>query len=275
MNETQRQAYLQAMGIQQHFPRIPAVGAKTSPVYEILQPEPALISVSATVHSTVHTTLDATINAKPAARRPLQTKITGRPEITALPKIATLPRDETPAMAARNSATVVAESDIDELKFRLNYIRISDSIAIIDEVPYQQANKTSDSSTALLNAIMSALGVGSQPHTARIEVFNWPLMPGISKQGDAIVDAQNALSGFIAMRQQTDKFKYLIVFVAQISELLMQVNAEAERDRLAENGNYYLTITHSLQSMLAHPILKRETWLHLQPLRNRLAAEMV
>jgi len=240
---------------------------------EILQPEPASTAADA-IASAKPVKYESEL-AKPAIRRPLQSKPTRQPKPVASPEITIPPSVETPAMAARSSATVVAESDVDELKFRLNYIRISDSIAIIDEVPYQQANKTSDASIVLLNAIMSALGVDAQPNTARTEVFNWPLMPGISKQGNANVNAQNALSGFIAMRQQTDKFKYLIVFVAQISELLMQDKAEAERDWLAENGNYYLTITHSLHSMLAHPILKRETWLHLQHLRHRLAAESV
>lgn len=165
----------------------------------------------------------------------------------------------------------------DQLHFRLNYYRISSTLAVIDEVPFQQQGQAPNTVRALLKAILQALGINPESSDLQADQFNWPLESGIAVKGDPALAAQQALLGYITMRQQRDGFQQLLVFSAQLSPLLLQDRAgqdkdQARFDQLAAGGSFHITVTHSLQSLLAHPILKRETWEHLQALRQRLAS---
>ena len=163
------------------------------------------------------------------------------------------------------------------LRFCLNYYRISSTLAVIDEVPFEPAHRVPDSVLQLLRAILQALGVNCDAPAFKPEPFNWPLETSIDLQGDPALAAQQALLGYTAMRQQRDGFRHLLVFAAQLSTLLpaerqIQDEPGASQNRAQPAGPYSITVTHSLQSLLAHPILKRETWAHLQALRQRLAS---
>ena len=73
------------------------------------------------------------------------------------------------------------------------------------------------------------------------------------------------------MRKRLDGFDNLLVFAGQIDALLLRSTKKAEqRDYLVKVEDYHLTITSSLQAMLSFPMLKKEVWQRLQPLRQRL-----
>lgn len=268
MNETQRRAYLQVMGIQPYFPRVPVPGAKQSPQYVIEIP------VTASSVAVSNTENLAPVALTPVTDLPKPRKAQGKANITKVPA-TDLPRTslpETPILPSTGSSEWE-----DRLHFRVNYYRISSTLAVIDEVPFQQQTQEPDAVRLLLKAILQALGVNLETTGLQPDQFNWPLESGIKVKGDPALAAQQALLGYITMRQQRDGFEQLLVFSAQLSTLLLRDMAgqgtELDRfDQLAAGGHFHITVTHSLQSLLAHPILKRETWEHLQALRQRMVS---
>ncbi len=265
MNETQRQAYLQAMGIQAYFPRVPVAGAKQSPVYIVASP------AEVTTNAAVIAAKPAPVAATPAPRAARVSK--PQTAITQTPAVATATVVELSPVASAPLPEV-----LDALRFHLQYYRINDTLAVIDEIPFQQTRKAPDTTIVLLKAILRALEVDCQAATFQADAFNWPLETGMVMKGDPAQAAQQALLGYIKMRQQRDGFQYLLIFAAQLSTLLpdaaeLKQDVSARREQQAITDTYRITTTHSLQSLLAHPILKRETWAHLQDLRRQLASK--
>ena len=84
------------------------------------------------------------------------------------------------------------------------------------------------------------------------------------------VEAAKAISGFLQMRKETDGFTNLLVFAGQIEDVLLQFDANKNARDFESNKGYFITVTHSLASMLAVSTLKRDVWQHLQALRKRI-----
>ena len=276
MNESRRQAYLQAMGIQPYYPRVSVAGAKSSPDYEF---DPQIAAITESARSVQALGVDNSRARKPASgarsARPAQV-----PQQPANTPVAAKPVDVVAA-----SAGAAAQS----LQFRLHYYTISPALAVIDEVPLHQSRIDPVMTLTLLKGIMQALQVEVAQDALKPELFNWPLDSSIGSSNDPVKDARNALLGYIKMRQQTSCFQHLLVFGGKISDLLLtdsQLDSQSSQpaaedfgspqdaiiDEPMDGGAYRITLTHSLQSMLAHPVLKREVWAHLQPLRHRLVA---
>lgn len=257
MNDMQRQAYLQAMGIQSYFPRVVVAGAKPSRTYDLL-PQPEATQEP-----------DLPRQETPRAVRPGRPKPVVRPESTTARATLTS-RPVTPPPTVVTELTSPAAQESAQRRFRVNYYRITDTLAVIDEVPYQQTARDAKAALALLRAILAAVGVATDGLPLQAETFDWPQETSMSLTNDPTLDAQLALQGYIRKRQETDSFRHLLIFAAQVAEILAPEGIENERDQPVANNNYNRTITHSIQSLLAHPILKREVWAQLQPLRRRL-----
>lgn len=300
MNEVQRQAYLKVMGIQTYFPKSILVGAKPSPHYEfppeaLEQPDltgekqqRAGISIRqqlAEKHSAAQGTQEKAAEnlAEPGRRGAKQpaTARSGRPGETpqSKPVAVNVPAgsSQEPTKEEKLKSTATSEEringgDVTELRFKLRYIRISEQLAVIDEVPHQKSERLGTEDLALLRAILAALKLDTRDVEFRSETFAWPLAENLTMKNDPAEEAKRALSGFVQMRQETDRFSNLLVFAAQTDSLLMkQENGSDIRDFEATSSNYFITVTSSLHSMLAYPALKREVWQQLQPLRRRLA----
>ena len=66
-------------------------------------------------------------------------------------------------------------------------------------------------------------------------------------------------------------FQNLLLFTAQLAPILTAAEGKQDLGDLKhEKSAYTVTLSHSLQAMLAHPELKREAWTHMQALRNRI-----
>jgi hypothetical protein len=69
-----------------------------------------------------------------------------------------------------------------------------------------------------------------------------------------------------------------LVFAGQIEAILAEPMhegtgaAEHLQDFIQMPQNYHMTLTSTLSAMLSYPLLKRQVWVHLQPLKIRLAA---
>ena len=130
--------------------------------------------------------------------------------------------------------------------------------------------KQNRDSMNLLQAILDALLPDGEDLSLAAVEFAWPIAEGLAA-ADPRRAAALALQGFINQRQEQDQFSNLLIFSGQIHRLLLpQAADESYGDQVSEQLQSQLTVTHSLQSMLVHPLLKRETWAHLQPLRQRL-----
>jgi hypothetical protein len=84
------------------------------------------------------------------------------------------------------------------------------------------------------------------------------------------VEAAKAISGFLQMRKETDGFTNLLVFAGQVEDVLLQFDASKNTRDFESSKGYFITVTHSLASMLAVSTLKRDVWQHLQTLRKRI-----
>ena len=268
MNESKRQAYLEAMDIQTYFPRQQLPGAKPSPVYDF----PVIKKLAPELHES---TQSQTARAPQVAKKAI-----GLDAIEELRSRAPAGRktSDTPARREAEAAPPTNEADANvpavapenNLSFTLRYYRVSEKLAVLAEVPPQGSQQLGDDSLALLHGILRAVGESNFSSSSKVEEFSWPLHSGYSMKNSPEVEAAKAISGFLQMRQETDGFANLLVFAGQLEEVLLPKGAsEAARD--FENGKGYITtVTHSLASMLAVPTLKRDVWQHLQPLRKRI-----
>lgn len=272
MNEQKRQAYLRAMDIQPYFPRQILVGAKPSPIYEFPVVDPPLPESSETPAaaesgsragvSSQSRGLDAIDELRARAAPSRKAQVTPIREDREQPG----PQEQTVAAASEDSA---AEAS---LHFSLRYYRINETVAVLDEMPPQGSNQLSRESQKLLQAILKALNLDYPDGSERVEEFSWPVQAGYSAKHAPEVEAARGLAGFLQMRKETDGFTNLLVFAGQIEQLILQTDqARAERDFESDRG-YFITVTHSLASILAVPGLKRDVWQQLQPLRRRLAS---
>lgn len=166
-----------------------------------------------------------------------------------------------------------AEPAPDPLRFQLRYYPINRRLAVIDELPHQQGGAVAPAAIGLLRNILHALNVDVTDCAFNSESFQWPLPGAPALNIDPGQAAVQAFKGFIAGRRQQDGFENLLVFAGQIDDLLLgTAGGVNERDYQPAGTDYHLTVTGSLQSMLSYPLLKRDVWEHLQPLRRRLAA---
>ncbi len=264
MNEEQRLSYLRQMGYQAYYPRFVLPGAKASPNYQLPERvDPALPE-------------QQSVTSEPTAK--VQAVSQGRPAIHIPAKRAkpTVLRESRQAVREGAASEVVQPDDVgpasDQLRFNLQYYRINSQLAVISETPHQLRGKQSRDSTGLLTAILRALvpNFGESDPELRGEAFNWPLAEGIGND-DPRRAAVLALQGFINQRQAQDGFANLLIFTTQLPQLLAgNDDEELAGDKQLDSLQCQVTFTHSLHSMLAHSILKRDCWLHLQALRKRL-----
>jgi hypothetical protein len=234
------------MGIELYFPRMRLPGAKPSPDYDL---DVGQADSPARPVSEPTTARQAASSEKPA---------------TVLPKVAS----EQQAAAAVNADSSAAS---EELRFSLRYYKINAQLAVIDEIPHQLSKSNQSSTIALLRSILRALQIDIAAVDFQAESLSWPLAEALSMKNDPSTEARNALFGFIRVRRELDKFKNLLVFAGQINDLLLPPDsAEENYDYQVNESDYFITVTNSLQSMLAYPLLKRDVWRQLQALRQRL-----
>ncbi|MDA0688304.1 MAG: hypothetical protein O2948_06640 [Proteobacteria bacterium] len=278
MNEQERVAYLRSMGYQVYYPRFILPGAKPSPHYEM--PADSVVNSVASERGKS----EAKIAVAPAAGGSAAARELTRPATTVQrpgkPAIEKPPASSKP-VAGKPSAAITppvapVQEVVESLRFNLQYFPISESLAVINESPHMPGGRQGKEVQELLMAILRALSVRPPTNGLQSEQFNWPLAEGLEVAGDARRAAGLALQGFISHRQEQDRFQNLLVFTAQLADLLGPRSDKRDEhygDHGAVAAGYQLCISHSLPAMIAHPQLKREVWAHLQALRGRLQVQ--
>ena len=259
MDERKRQAYLEVMNIQVYFPRQQLPGARPSPVYDFSDVRSAPPE------------MDKSVEAKTVISIKSERKGNGLAAIEELHSRPTI------APQATGQPTDVLESESDggldeesSLSFALRYYRINERLAVLEEVPPQGSRQLNQESLTLMQAILKALGQKGLEPIPQAEDFFWPLQSGYSMKNTPRIEAAKAISGFLQMRKETDGFTNLLVFAGQIEDVLLQFDeSKVARDFESSKG-YFITVTHSLASMLAVSTLKRDAWQHLLSLKKRI-----
>lgn len=265
MNERKRQAYLEAMDIQTYFPRQQLPGAKPSPVYDF----PAV--------STVPPELKGSSESTTATSAKSERKVDGLDAIEELRSRSPATRKATVTPIRQSSEVPASENESDSaleqensLSFTLRYYRISETLAVLEEVPVQGSQQLNKESLSLMHAILKALGQVGVDSNPKAEEFSWPLQGGYSMKNTPQIEAAKAIKGFLQMRKETDGFTNLLVFAGQVEDVLLQFDANQNARDFESSKGYFITVTHSLASMLAVSTLKRDVWQHLQALRKRI-----
>ena len=265
MNERKRQAYLEAMDIQTYFPRQQLPGAKPSPDYDfpasstVLPERNVLIKRKTEIpakSARAASGIDAVEELR--SRAPASFKAT----VTPIRQSSKVPGTE------NESDTGLDQES--SLSFTLRYYHINERLAVLDEVPTQGSAQLSEESLTLMQAILQALGQDGFEPNPKAEEFSWPLLSGYSMKNTPRVEAAKAISGFLQMRKETDGFTNLLVFAGQVEDVLLQFDASKNARDFESSKGYFITVTHSLASMLAVSTLKRDVWQHLQTLRKRI-----
>ena len=262
MNEPIRKAYLSAMGIDIYYPRVNLPGAKLSPAYEFgndddLQPvEISQIKIPEVERQVVHgEKLKSPVNR--LAKSSLNRKDEDKPAVTL---------EET--LVIKSDSSIEESSD---LRFALRYYKVSETVAVLYEYPLQQSSNAAQESEVLLKNILGALGINVDELQLNPESFIWPLAEGFTSNAGDTVAAKQALQGFLLRCGQKDGFQNLLVFAGLIEGLLIGPDSEKDRrDFKSQNFDCFLTLTHSLHSMLSFPQLKKDVWHQLQALYSRI-----
>ncbi len=266
MNEQQRLSYLRSMGYQVYYPRAILPGAKPSPTYD-LGDTPVEKPVDSDPAKTARSIAKSDVADKQVLREAKIAKVSQSKKATTTPK--SKPDAVDSPATETNVEPVQIEQANDSLQFSLQYFAINDRLAVINEEPHQLRGKQQKDSLALLRAILQAVDPELDIEL-KAEQFDWPLAEGLSDT-EPEKAAQLALQGFINQRQSQEGFSNLIFFTAQLGGLLNPQGKDKPLGEVAESSlQCQLTITHSLHSMLVVPLLKKEVWSHLQPVRARL-----
>lgn len=295
MNERQRQAYLEVMDIQPFYLKKLLPLAKESPAYDfpdnpvasivrnrlIDQPSPS--EADASGHSAG---LGSKASDRASAQKS-QSESRRQASLTDLKAELRQPAKSNKAKSEKELAPIDAEAvqsgdarliekriveGDEEIAFKLRYLHINAELAVIEELPFAHDDSFPPANDDLLKAILLALGVNWEGGDVRSESFIWPIDAGIEYEGDQRSAAKDMLKGFISQRQVANSSANLLVFAGQIESLLSNSTDEHSGHDFDDKATgYHMTLTSTLAAMLAYPMLKKQVWAALQPLRKRLS----
>lgn len=235
MNERLRQAYLQAMGIELFYPRLPLPGAKPSPDYDFSELDFLLTEqagCTATAAPSDESNKAAASSAEAARSKRANATQSARAQLGKQSPTSAVPAPEPLAKAAdeaqqlsvanpgsASAAIQGAESAEAALQFRLEYRKVNNKLAVLIETPLYARQDAQRECAQLLENILLALDVPSAEQVKSVEQFNWPLLKELPVEETTAHHARQALLGFIAMRRQRDEFSNLLIFSSQSGQV--------------------------------------------------------
>lgn len=243
MNETQRQAYLNAMGVDVYYPRLQLVGARLSQ-----QCEMPVVAVA----------------PSPAAPVPARADPKARKSPINVSELLDTPARQKPVAAQdllpANSGQVNAGEQALPV-FSLSVTVIKGSLLLVDDCPVELHKQREYKQ--LLHNIVFALGLGKQ--AIECQSFQWPEAMRGHHARDAAA-AREALQSYLARQLEISEARYLLLMGEAPG--LFAVNTELTEAVLMphEHAPVQLLPTLSASRMLREPELKRQLWQQLQPL---------
>ncbi len=257
MNELQRQAYLEAMGVEHYFPRFQLPGALPSARCELPVAAPVAPAVEAVVEAMVPPVEQSVPAVTPAAGGGAQAAqaLLGA-AVTALEPA----RPSAPAASAAKPARarpVESASAAEIPRFALTVARSQCGILIVDDglTPEQDYAEY----LRLLQNILIAVGAG--PQALQLDPFVWPMMKSARVDQSAMA-AQQTLAAYIDKQVQALSVRYLLV-MGETPRRYLPASEPSGPLRLETPG---------AGRLLTEPGLKRQLWQELLPLRQALQA---
>ncbi|ARN72805.1 hypothetical protein [Oceanicoccus sagamiensis] len=249
MNELQRQAYMEAMGVDCYIPRLHLPAAMPSVLCDM--PELAEVPVAnAEVTEVAVAPLPKGKNGSAAAMQAL------------------LGDDEPKKSQPQQSVKAVTEELVQTAsatpvpQFTLSIVRGSNILIIDDGLP---GHINPNDYLQLLHNIVFALGAGKQQ--LAIDGFVWP-MPGVknSQFDQSETAARQTLDAFLAKQVDQLKAQYIIV-MGEVAKAYI-TGEEVAKGALHTHPQWQLPLicTNSASPMLNDGSLKRAVWNDLQPL---------
>jgi hypothetical protein len=244
MDEARRLAYLSAMGIDCYVLRESRPVVADLPDKPLPEPDKPLPEPDKPLPDQ---------SAEPVAvgqqRSILASTLTTAPE--------TQTQESTDAPQESRDATVQGnEADADaELRFSLQFYRVSEQLAVINEIPFLQAGRSENEVNNLLQAILRALGLELTELPPAVR-FNWPLGSDDDASERRASEAYQALSGFMRKRLGSNFYDVVVVFGNQCEVLF----DDSGVDELLEESSNRVIHTHSLDNILQVPALKQSVW---------------
>ncbi len=246
MQASRRQHYLSAMGIDCWLPRQQLPGAAPGPVYvrktaqKAVVPQETPTSVAEHIGSTIDNA------AKPSIAALMQGDLAD-----AIPKKTTVVQAAPAPMAA----------PINVASFQLAFYSWVPELLIVDQV--QDAGLQQQ----LISNLLFALGHSSLQRT-QPDYFQWPL-PG----GRQPLDLSPHEMVFGALQRMLEQHNptHILLMGALAAQYVLGVEEQFDAGKSPTVSPLYpnvtLLATHSSSALLEQPLLKAETWRHLQSLR--------
>lgn len=288
IDETQRQAYLEAMGIDTWMPVMALPGAAAAAYFEWDQ----LAATPATsAQATAERAQPADIAAAtmPASSSPLAATQTPASAPVASSVSAAPAASSSPAMqqalaavsAPKKSPVVTPVSQPDPSQassqpqdtlrstdavpeFHLAAMAFSRGVVVTD-MPAKMSRLSAEH-IALLQAMLSAVTQQPEP-MGNIKYFHWPMVRGTGIDQSAAV-ARQTLERWLPAQCPTLNAPALLIMGEQAMEQILPVGgASASFGAQAALAGWQSPVaTHGLHALLGLPLLKKDAWRHLQPL---------
>jgi hypothetical protein len=289
MNELQRHAYLDAMGIDSYYPKLLLPGAKApelcemgvalaSPVIEVVTAENServadqTSSVGVSVlpgRSKSSEVLHALFDDSPSPKSHREMQSASRDvsqEIERVVQNTTQAFDHTIEIASQNTSlnvtesAVIADSTSAIPQFSLTIIRGA-NILIIDE----GLNSTVNSLEYLQLVTNILFAVGAKVQQLTLDSFNWPMVR--NKQIDqSETAAKQTLEAFLRKQVSHLSLSYIVV-LGETAKTYLGEQASANGKFIThEELSVELICTHSALQMMSEPSVKKSAWSDLQPL---------
>lgn len=256
MNELQRQAYMQAMGVDCYMPRLQLPGAAVSqlcqlPVVDEKPSSTATELETDNAASPLPSDNNTTGNGSAAAMQALL----GEPQVAInTAKVKAVDVEAEVSLAS----TPLAKQNIPH--FSLSIVR-GNNILLIDDGLQGHINPAEY--LQLLQNMLFALGAGSQQ--LAIDAFVWPMVKN-SHVDQSETAARQTLDAFLAKQVQQLQARFIILMgdtpASYIGEQRLPEGTLIEQPQLSVQ----VIRTLSASQMLLDPTVKAVVWAQLQPL---------
>lgn len=261
MLEYQRLAYLKELGAMSYWARSPLPGAADSPeLIEDSEPQEYTEIEASTVNEAVSGSQESHSVPVPSADTD-QIVVSSTKEIT-----QNIEQDIAPDLEPEvvvNPIKPDVQTTIEP--FTLRYW-VSEQVIFVEGY---ESNIFQGAEVLVFN-LANALGTPLLPHQP--DAFQWPLGNIHSRRQMDFNHASQAAKASLMANIQLSKATHIVLLGAVSCRMLLAQSETAEYlGQSPANHSFPAAVwcTHSLNDLLVSPELKRETWLHLQPIKKK------
>lgn len=252
INEVQRQAYLNALGVQSYFPRYVLPGAKPSQPCQWPEAFDGNLARGRTEQAAGH--------SSPAAEAATLAR-----EDTALFKKSLEEKPLEEKSAGQHGAEIeqkaAVKQEAAENRFKVSFLVIDGRLAVISHLPYAGPDYLSARHLALLNNVVKAMGLKMPPAGVKQIPFGWPLSSGALVDNSEIA-GREALQAFLEHNMDSCRAGILLIMGEGLVNCLEPgFLPGTETEKGAVNCAWQTVITKSLDQMLRLPeMTKPDVW---------------